>query len=276
MLSSPGAAASEAEPLPDPMGMLVDTTECIGCRKCEWACNEAQRLTHKPIQEFEDMSVFDRTRRMTSDAFTVVNRYDNPANPEKPVHVKIQCMHCLEPACVSACLVRALQRADNGAVVYDAYKCIGCRYCMLACPFEVPAYEYHVPLTPRVMKCNFCFDRVAKEGRLPACAEMCPPMSLTFGKRSELLTLAHAKMETHPGRYVPRVYGEQEVGGTGWLYLASRPFEELGFLKLESEPVPQLTETIQHSVFKYGLPPLLLYGLLGAAMKVFKAPEGAP
>ena len=266
-------AAAESGPEPaidDGMGLLVDTTECIGCRKCEFACNQAQNLTSKPLVEFEDMSVYNEPRRMTADAFTVVNRFAQPEAPDKPIYVKSQCMHCMQPACVSACLVGALQTAKNGAVTYDAQKCMGCRYCMVACPFEVPAYEYHEALAPRVRKCIFCFDRVTKEGKIPACAEMCPPMCLTYGKRSDLIALAHEKIAMRPENYVDHVYGEHEAGGTRWLYLAAKPFEQLGFLKIGDAPIPKLTESLQHGIFKYGIPPLLLYGLLGTAMAAFR------
>lgn len=254
----------------DGMGMLVDTTECIGCRKCELACDQAQGLSDRSREAFEDTSVFERPRRMVADAYTVVNRYAQPETPDKPIYVKSQCMHCLKPACVSACLVGALTTEHNGAIVYDAQKCMGCRYCMVACPFEVPAYEYTDPLTPRVRKCVFCFERVMNEGKIPACAEMCPPMCLTYGKRTELLALAHEKIAKRPDKYVNNVYGEHEVGGTRWLYLAAKPFEELGFLPLGEKPIPQITETLQHSIFKFGIPPLLLFGVLGAAIKAFR------
>lgn len=271
--SSPSAQGSESPGQAiDTMGMLVDVTECIGCRKCEFACNETHQLTEKSLAEFEDKSVYLDQRRMTEDAFTVVNRYDNPSDAEKPYHVKVQCMHCLHPACASACLVGALHLNAQGAVVYDAHKCMGCRYCMVACPFQVPTYEYSTPLTPRVMKCNFCADRL-EEGKIPACAEMCPPMALTFGKRSELLALAHQKINANPERYIDHVYGEHEVGGTAWLYIAGKDFDELGLIDLKEEAPPALSEAIQHGIFKMGLPPLLLYGLLGAAMKTLRERE---
>ena len=133
-------------------------------------------------------------------------------------------------------------------MLYDERKCMGCRYCMVACPFQVPAYEYADPITPRVRKCVFCFDRVTQEGKIPACAEMCPPMALTYGKRRDLLRVAHDKIAASPEKYVPKVYGEHEVGGTAWLYLAPRAFEEIGFLALGDKAVPELTETIQHSI----------------------------
>jgi formate dehydrogenase iron-sulfur subunit len=254
----------------DRMGMLVDTTECVGCRKCEWACNREHGLTDKPLEYYEETGVYARRRRTSSDAYTVVNQYANPKDPEKPIHVKTQCMHCLDAACVSACLVGSLEQGPTGAITYDAWKCIGCRYCMIACPFEIPAYEYENALTPVVSKCTFCLERTAENGAIPACAEMCPPMCLTYGKRSELLALAHEKIAADPDRYLDQVYGEHEAGGTSWLYLAAKPFDEIGLPAMSAKPIAALTETIQHSVFKYGLPPILLFGLLGAAMKVFK------
>ena len=260
------SAASESVPL-DGMGMLVDTTECIGCRKCEFACDREHELADAPVDAYEDVSVYDEPRRMHADAFTVVNRYSNPADLERPVYVKSQCMHCLEPACESACLVGALRREENGAVSYDASKCMGCRYCMVACPFQVPAYEYDNAFTPKVSKCSFCFERISQDGRIPACAEMCPPMCLTFGKRSELLQLGRDKIAADPERYENHIYGEHEVGGTSWLYLASKPFAEVGFLELGTAPPPRLSEQIQHSIFKFGALPAMLFGLLGVTMR---------
>lgn len=270
-VAADAAASSEtAAPSPDAMGVLVDTTECIGCRKCEWACNRENQLTHEPLERYEDLSVFEKTRRMDDRAFTVVNQYENPREPEKPIYVKSQCMHCNDPACVSACLVGALQKEKNGSVSYDAWKCIGCRYCMVACPFDVPAYEYDEALTPRVRKCTLCQDRTSEAGKLPACVEMCPTNALIYGKRADLLALAHEKIAMRPDRYVDHVYGEHEVGGTSWLYLAGREFADLDMPKLGDAPVQQLARGIQHSVFKFGAPPLMAFGLLAVAMRAFK------
>jgi ferredoxin len=176
-------------------------------------------------------------------------------------------MHCNDPSCVSACIVGALTKQPNGSVIYDAGKCIGCRYCMVACPFQVPAYEYNEPLTPEVRKCTFCFEMI-KDGGLPACAQICPREVITFGKKSDLLKLARWKMKNHPGKYVDHIYGEHEVGGTSWLYLASEPFETIGFPKLGTNAPPRLTEAIQHSLFQYFAAPIILYAALGGIMWV--------
>jgi len=267
-----GQAAWKSKAPPDPFGCLVDLSVCVGCRKCEQACNEANHLP-APERPFDDPTVLDRQRRPDDRAFTVVNRHHTGKVDEKgelvPTYVKIQCMHCQDPACASACIVGALSKKPNGAVHYDVTKCIGCRYCMVACPFQIPAYEYHDPLTPRVRKCTFCFERISQPGGKPACAQVCPVEAITFGKRSELLRLAHQKIADDPGRYQPKVYGEKEVGGTSWLYISSEPFEKLNFQKLPSRPMPQLTETIQHGIFSYLWAPATLFALLGGAMALF-------
>ena len=153
--NAPVARARQQGLSAESLAVLIDTTLCVGCRACEQACNEVNPdLPPVPDVFFKDASVFERRRRMDASAFTVVNRYQ-PGATGDPVHVKFQCMHCLQPACVSACLVGAMTRDATGAVVYDEKKCIGCRYCMAACPFQVPAYEYASVLTPRVRKCTF-------------------------------------------------------------------------------------------------------------------------
>ena len=261
----PRIAASESQetPLKEPLGVLVDLTQCIGCRKCEFACNQAGDFEHKPVSAFEDPPIPARRRVHDPDTFTVINAYD--VQSSDPVFVKTQCYHCLDPACYSACLVTAFDRHPDGPVTYDAGKCMGCRYCMVACPFEVPAFEYDRAATPRIRKCDFCAHRLA-ENKLPACVEICPVQCMTFGHRNDLIALAHARIESHHGTYLDHVFGEREVGGTSWMYLSSVPFESLGFPKLPDEAPPRLIEGIQHSVFKACLAPLLVAGFLGGTM----------
>jgi Fe-S-cluster-containing dehydrogenase component len=208
-------------------GMLVDLTQCVGCRSCEKACNEVNNLP-KPDVPFDDASVFEIERRPTAKAYTVVNRYENPKDKGKPVYRKIQCNHCNEPACFSACPIHAYTKTPEGAVLYDPDKCFGCRYCMIACPFYVPAYDYESALQPKIVKCIFCYPRI-KKNMLPACAEACPTGTLTFGKRKDLIKLARKKIMENPDRYIDHIYGEHEVGGTSWLYISGVPFEHLGF-----------------------------------------------
>ncbi len=246
-------------------GVLVDTTVCIGCRRCELACDREHHLTDRPKYAFEDKTVLQKTRRPSATAYTVVNPSSAPAIPGEGSYVKIQCLHCNDPACVLACIVGALTKCEDGPVVYDPSKCIGCRYCLVSCPFQVPAYEYHRAIEPRVMKCNFCTHRI-HEGRPPACVEACPTQALTFGKRRDLMAQARSTIALHPTSYANHIYGETEIGGTSWMYLFSEDVASIGLPELPSEPIPSRTETIQHGIFKSFLPPIGLYGLLGLIM----------
>ncbi len=263
------AGEAHEEPTDEQVGVLVDTTLCIGCRQCEEACNRRNKLP-RPEKPFRDQSVLRERRRVNDRAFTVINEHlgaPSPAQATKSsTFVKSQCMHCLDPACVSACIVGALTKARDGAVVYNPDICIGCRYCMVACPFQIPAYEYSKALTPRVRKCEFCTDRELGTGANPACAAACPTEALVFGKRAQLLELARTRISVEPGRYLQRIYGEHEVGGTAWLYLVGRDWRELDLLELPHSAPARLTEAIQHTIFKYGAIPFVIYGALGALM----------
>jgi len=225
---------------PDRLGMLTDLTRCVGCRYCEMACKEAHGLPpHK--KPLEDESVFEEIRRTDDKFLTVVNRFTDTDNEEGTVYRKVQCNHCDEPSCVSACLVGALKKTPEGPVIYNEDVCIGCRYCMIACPFYIPAYEFNDPLNPAIQKCDFCYDRI-KKGGIPACAEICPVEAITFGKRSQLIKLARERIRKNPEKYVDHIYGEHEVGGTSWMYISGVPFEQLGFdMNLGRKPYPELT-----------------------------------
>jgi formate dehydrogenase iron-sulfur subunit len=224
--------AGPLEGYPERMGVLVDMTRCIGCRSCEAACNKEQNLP-APALPFDDPAVFDQTfhgqkRRPDENAYTVVNRYE-PEGVDKPVYRKIQCNHCNEPACLTSCFTSAYTKTPEGAVVYNPKICVGCRNCMIACPFNIPAYSYSSVLDPVIKKCVFCHETRLKQGKPPACVEICPQEALTFGHRKELIKIANERIKTNPGRYVDYIYGETEVGGTGWLYLSAVPFEDVGF-----------------------------------------------
>ena len=247
------------------IGVLVDSTFCVGCRKCEWACRDSNAMANLPIEDYANSATLPARRRPDAGLHTVVNAYANPVGGD-PRFVKFQCMHCLEPACASACIVGALKKDPSGPVSYDAGKCIGCRYCMVACPFQIPTYEYDEPLTPRVMKCTFCFEKTVTAGGRPACVSICPEGCLIFGGRADLIDYARRRIAKAPSRYHDHIYGEHEVGGTSWLYLAGAPLPTLGFPELESVAPGHYTERVQHAVFKHFFPPLALYGLLGGIM----------
>jgi formate dehydrogenase iron-sulfur subunit len=236
------AGVEHFEGNPDRYGMLTDTTLCIGlnCRRCEIACAKENNLP--PIEKPpEDESVFQEVRRPHEHQFTVVNRFQDEKT-KKPVYVKKQCLHCDEPACASACFVKALRKQPEGPVTYNEHVCVGCRYCMVACPFDVPAYEYHSALSPRVRKCTMCYETRTKHGQKPACAVACPNEVLTFGKRSDLVKLAYDKISRDLDRYVHHLYGEHEVGGTSWMFLSGVPFDTINFpTELGTAPLPTYT-----------------------------------
>jgi len=219
------AAAATRRPADDDLpAVLVDTTRCVGCRACEAACAEVNHLSG-PARA-GDPDVLDTRRATDSHAFTVVNRASREGADGGERFAKTQCLHCLDPGCASACPVRALEKTPAGPVVYNAERCIGCRYCMIACPFGVPKYEYEKAI-PYVRKCSFCAERQA-QGLAPACASVCPSGALQFGHRGALLEEANRRIWQSPDRYVHHVYGEHEAGGTSWLYLSDVTFEALG------------------------------------------------
>lgn len=252
-----GASNKHFKGYPNSLGILHDTTKCIGCRKCEEACNKVNELGHTE-KPFDDLSVLDKKRRTGEDTYTVVNKF----NKENPVFVKKQCNHCLEPACASACFVKAFKKTKSGAVIYDESLCVGCRYCMVACPFEIPAYEYDNALTPKVTKCTMCHPRLL-EGKLPGCVEACPKEALLFGERDELIKAAWQRIYKYPDQYIEHVYGEHEMGGTNWLYISKQPFSEIGMREdLGRKSAPELTSGPLSAVpIVVGLWPVLLTGV---------------
>jgi formate dehydrogenase iron-sulfur subunit len=275
------AAASGPADNPDHVGVLNDTTLCIGCRECEAACNRRNHLP-RTASPFSNRDVLRTFRRPSDTAFTVVNQFAGSPSPDQAAlqqtYCKVQCMHCLHPSCVSACIVGAMTKAADGSVVYNPTICLGCRYCQIACPFEVPAYEFNEPLMPRVRKCELCTDRAKGTGANPACAASCPTEALVFGRRADLVAMAKERIARRPDRYVNHLYGEFEVGGTSWMYLVGRPVEEVGLVRLPEAAPPERTEAIQHGIFKYGIIPVTLYGALAGIMWVNhrKHPEEHP
>jgi formate dehydrogenase iron-sulfur subunit len=246
-LAAPSVHAAEGS-----LGMLSDLTKCIGCGLCQQACREWNHLSD---QEATAPGLNKQDACLSAETWTLPELWEVEQGGElNRVFVKRQCMHCVDPACVSACPVGALQKQENGAVTYDCTRCIGCRYCMVACPFSIPKFEWEEAL-PRIRKCTFCVDRQA-EGMKPACAAACPTGALTFGDREALIAEAEARIQASPDKYFPHIYGRGEVGGTSWMYLSPVPFEELGFPALKTEPVTKLSEAVA------------TYGTAGVAVSV--------
>ena len=233
--------------------ILYDSTRCVGCQTCEFSCAEAHNLPEPTgYPEAGKIRKTDETCR------TVVNAYETS---QGEVYVKRQCMHCNQPACASACLTQAMHKTIEGPVIWREDKCMGCRYCMVSCPFDVPKFEYH-SANPKITKCNMCFER-QEEGKLPACVENCPGEALTFGTRRELISEARKRIAENPDTYYDHIYGETEAGGTSFLYLSPVPFEELGFnTKIQNSSYPALTKGFLYSVpTVFVLWPMILLGI---------------
>ena len=222
--------------------VLVDLTKCIGCGSCTVACNLWNGLGYD-----EAKPAMSSAKKLDDKNWTVVNSHEVTDSNNKPVwrFVKQQCFHCQEPACVSACFSKALQKDASGAVIYYPHLCVGCRYCMVACPFDIPKYEWDKSF-PLVTKCQMCSTRLAK-GEAPACVAVCPTGVMQFGERDTLLRQGKNIID-QDDRYVKAVYGEKEVGGTSWLYLSDVAFAKLGF---KTDVGTTALPTYTHNFLKY-------------------------
>lgn len=222
-------------------GILIDVTRCTGCEKCVAACTKRNGLD--PWQS-------DRDRAVTADGLSE-HRVSTILKVADGRFARKSCMHCMDPACASACPVGALKKTEAGPVLYDRAKCIGCRYCMLACPFHVPRYQWD-KTTPFVVKCDMCSDRIARN-QPPACVEACPAGALKFGDREGLLAEAQAAIREHAERYRSHVWGEKEFGGTSLMYVSDVDLEALGWPARREPPIPSLTVPLVHKTPFIGL-----------------------
>ena len=259
--AGPSAAASEAAPQapPDAVGMLYDATLCIGCKTCVVACREANGLAPETPDWTEGL--WDAPPGLDEHTKNVIELY---RDGEEQSYVKRQCMHCLDPGCVAACPVKALEKRQFGIVTWDGDRCIGCRYCQVACPYEVPKFEWSSPV-PKVVKCELCLHRLV-EGKEPACCEVCPRGAIVYGRRDELLAEAKRRIAAKPGLYVPKVYGEHDGGGTQVLYISHVPFEKLGLPELGEKGVGATARAVQGTVYRGFVAPVALYAILAGVI----------
>lgn len=221
-----------------PKGMLVDLTKCVGCRACQVSCKQWNNL---PAEKTSCYGSYENPPQLNWNTYTKIRFVEGHDKGNFFWRfVKVQCMHCKEPACVSACPVGALTKTKEGPVTYDDDKCIGCRYCMVACPFNIPTFEWGKAF-PLIRKCNFCADRISL-CKSPACAHTCPSGALYFSDYEVILKEAEGRIRNHPDKYVDYVFGKDEVGGTSWLYISDIVFRNLGFNDdLKKEPLPHYT-----------------------------------
>lgn len=256
-------------------GVLMDMTKCVGCRGCQVSCKQAHDLPAEKTSFFAGQG-YQNPPDLSGDTLTVVGftEVQEEGKDLKWVFAKKQCMHCVEPSCVSACLVGALIKQEDGSVTYDNSKCIGCRYCMIACPFQIPRLEWDKTV-PFIKKCDNCFDRrntdaptaingTALEGQAlatfatsqqtTACSKACPTQAIKFGERDALLAEAWARINQNPGKYVRHVYGEHEAGGTSVLYISSVSFDKIGFpMNVGTRAYPSYTH-----LAKSAIPPIII------------------
>jgi formate dehydrogenase beta subunit len=235
------------------VGVLVDTTRCIGCRSCEVACGKQNGTL---VPDILNDGALGGERTTSDNQYMVVNQYETDKGT---VFVKKQCMHCNQAACAAACPTEAMKKHLNGPITWDGDKCIGCRFCMISCPFDIPKFEYN-EWNPRLRKCTLCFERL-EAGQKPACVEACPTDTLMFGTQVRNLEIARHRLAGHPDRYYPQIYGDHEVGGTGYIYLSAVPFDQLGFrTDLGRTPYPEYTREFLYAVpaVLFGVPAFLL------------------
>jgi Fe-S-cluster-containing dehydrogenase component len=262
---------------PQAMGMLYDTTTCIGCKACVVACKEANDREADP-GPWGDEKLYDAPLDLNGDTKNIIKLYDDGTYRS---FTKAQCMHCVDPACAAACMLGSLHKDEvTGIVSYNPDYCVGCRYCVMSCPFNVAAFEFDRAV-PNIVKCELCRHRVQDEaasvdgftrypaGQGPACCEVCPREAVIYGTREELLTEARRRIAENPGRYFQdRIYGETDGGGTQVLYLSHVPFEKIGLPDLGEQGVPHLAYTVQEGIY-YKLPfavPAALYAALAFTM----------
>jgi Fe-S-cluster-containing dehydrogenase component len=261
-VATPAAASTDHLPDNDQLGMLYDATKCVGCKACMSACKRVNARSGGldfDQARFDQDGLWDAPEDLDGNTRTLIKLYKGAKDWS---YIKYSCMHCQKPSCVSVCPVRAMTKDPvTGIVNYSKDVCIGCRYCQVACPFNIPKFQWDRTL-PRIVKCDLCRDTNLKDKGMPACAEVCPAGAILFGKRKDLLAEAHARLQQLPKRYVPHLYGEHEIGGTNHLYLAALPFERLGLPTLPTEAPASFSERIQHTIYKGFIAPIALYASL--------------
>lgn len=260
-LSNVRASENDIKPLPGAVALLYDNTSCVGCKACVSACAEAHAVFLK--EELTGAGeLYQPAQKLNAKARTVLK---TKQKGEDEYYIKEQCMHCVEPGCVSACMFGAMHKdSRTGVVAWDSSRCVGCRYCQVACPFCIPKFEWS-STNPRIVKCEMCRDRQA-DGKPPACVEACPADAIIFGKRSELLADAHKRIEESPDSYVHKVLGERDAGGTQMLMLSAIDFKELGVPDVGDRPIPEEAKKVQGTIYYGFIAPVALYGLLATVV----------
>lgn len=278
-------ARENLKPIEGAVGLLYDSTLCVGCKACVKACKEVNGM---PPEIRDGNPQYDSARDLSAKTRNVIKVYKNGTAEVKDREIdgfafaKRSCQHCVDPGCVSVCPVSALTKdPKTGIVGYDADACIGCRTCMTGCPYNVPRFDYEGPFG-KLFKCELCnqkgLERVDK-GLTPACAEVCPTGATLFGRQDDLLqeakhrlALPEGEMVSYPRgnlskpdaphekpapKYQSNVFGEKELGGTQVMHIAGVPTEKLGLPNFPERSYASISEGVQHTIYKGFAAPLL-------------------
>ncbi|MET0088021.1 MAG: hydrogenase 2 operon protein HybA [Sedimenticola sp.] len=277
-------------PAPQAVGMLFDSTLCVGCKACVSKCKEVNGM---PPTVMDGQVQFDSASDLSPETLNVIKIYkDGTARIKDSVvdgfaFEKRSCMHCVDPGCVSVCPVTAMRHDPvTGIVTYHADACIGCRNCTMGCPYNVPQFEYDNPFG-QIQKCQMCnqagVERI-DNGQMTGCAEVCPTGATLFGTRDALMEEAKRRMALKPGdiyeyprgdlgkpynhhekevpEYQQHIWGEKEAGGTNVLHISAIPFDKMGMPPLEERSYASISESVQHTLYSYfALPAVALAGL---------------
>ncbi|OIP08813.1 MAG: hydrogenase 2 protein HybA [Betaproteobacteria bacterium CG2_30_68_42] len=283
---TPAHARGNREVPPEALGLLYDSTLCVGCKACVAACKQANGM---PPEFSTEEHLWDTPLDISGRTLNVIKVYRSGSARNKDreqdgyAFIKKSCMHCVDPSCISACPVSAMQKDPRtGVVSYDKDACIGCRYCVAACPFGVPRFTFE-SATPQISKCQLCRHRW-KDGGYAACAEVCPTGATLYGRLTDLKQEAARRLAAKPGApmvyprgrlggpdqsypgvsaaYVQHLYGEKEFGGTQMVMLAGVPFEKLGYPGLPPVSDASSSETLQHTLYGGLVMPVAFLGLL--------------
>jgi Fe-S-cluster-containing dehydrogenase component len=254
--SVPAEASEKPQAPADAVGMLYDATRCIGCRACVTACKKANDM---------EGNLYDPPKDLDGHTRNIIKKYEDEGELS---YMKAQCMHCIDPGCTNACMIGAFKKREFGIVTWDGTRCIGCRYCQVACPYNIPKFQWDTA-NPKINKCELCLHMI-QAGKQPGCCQACPKEAVIFGKYTDLLADAKERVAKHPDLYWPqgdpKIFGEHDGGGTQVLYLASLDFEKLGLPELGDEGSAKLARSVQHGVYKGFIAPVALYAVLGAVI----------